>query len=214
MRKLLYIFLIIFSTAESIFGQKDTTGTTPEKIVWGTSIGTLYSIASYSLNYFAYGTLDKGKSFFALGPVLGPKLYFNDGAPHYPQSGEYRLNGFHCVYQINPNPERKRFDFYFQYQFIFLYYQTEGNNYDFVNGAIVTYPYNAYLSAVENFIGYGFKVKFLKSFFLTQSISIGLNREHTLIDHDNPNFHDYDYGYSWQPDFMINAGLGFNFNKK
>lgn len=186
------------------FLQADTMAS--KKIILGINTGSLISGGSGGLNFYAYFTLEKGKSLFAVGPVIGPefKIALFGGSPVH---GTYGLNGFHTIYQINPNNKAKRFDFFFQYDFFYLYHTYKG---------IETYPYNkgaynSYQINIENYIGYGFKVKFFKNFYLNQSIGTGAIYTSYTLDYEN---FQGQTNRAFEPSLIIKIGLGYKFDYK
>ncbi|PCJ23286.1 MAG: hypothetical protein COA97_12005 [Flavobacteriales bacterium] len=204
------IFLVISNISN---GQVDSV---KSKVVWGVNVGSLLSQASEGFNYYIYATAKISKSFFALGPVLGPKLKISRYNYSYSTNEQYKLNGFHFVYQINPNPVGKVFNFYFQYQFVYLYYRDEGVEYIggyYNNGVSTLEPYKSHRIDIESFIGYGFNLKFSKNFYLSQSVGIGLTYESTSVDMENPDLIDDNDGY-FGPSLMLNASLGYKFISK
>jgi len=185
-------FFKIFLTTVCFFavtfycaGQSDSTH--KKKYNLGIGIGTSVSPATHGLNYSADMTVEKGKSFFAAGLIIGPRIricpYITIGGYEETSPGQNRINGFHTLYQFNPNPKGKRFDFFFQYEFIYLLYQDQGNYFNYYPAYVIgttLYPsqlklvnYQSNYLYLENYIGYGFKVKFLKHFSLTQCFGIG-----------------------------------------
>ena len=210
------IFLTTFCFFAVTFycaGQSDTT---IKKIYnFGIGIGTSVSPATHGLNYSADVTVEKGKSFIAAGLIIGPKLIIR---PYFPPGSNFnagpnglnRINGFHTLYQFNPNPKGQRFDFFFQYEFIYLLYQDQGQYSDYNNSTsqITVVNYQSNVLYLENYIGYGFKVKFLKHFSLTQSFGIG--HLYYLSKMNN----DIIYGPTYSFSGNVKLTLNYNFDKK
>lgn len=191
MKRTLIIIISLILISNHTFGQ-DSIKT--KKLEFGICIGSNVSYATHGLNYFGYITIEKGGSLFAIGPVVGPKLKITrmrGNEPHY-RTGEYRINGFHVLYQINPNPEGKIFDLFFQYEFNFLYYKDRGYEYD---DPLLKGAYKAHDIYIENNVNYGFRLKIMKNINLNQSIGIG-----------------YLYYRSWINELNIDgySGLGIN----
>ncbi len=194
------LFIIFWTLSTICYGQQDSTENKTAK--FGISLGSNVTPTTNGLNFFVYLTLEKGKSFYALGPVIGPKLKIRTdnyyGTPTV-TTGKYAINGFHALYQINPNPIAKVFNLFFQYEFDFLYYQDEGQDfYDpQINGA-----YKAYELWLENYVGYGFKLNFSRILSLTQSVGIGYIYHKSEIN---------GIGISGYDGIGLNAKLALNF---
>src|ERR1035437_875880 len=213
MKTLLILLLLV--TANICYGQKDTI--TPKNIILGANTGIMIHGHAYAFDYFGHFTIEKGKSFLAIGPVIGLKLKPTNGYDYNPVDGQYQLNGLHIVYQLNPNPKGKRFDFYFLNEFMFLYYTDKGvlpfyylNSY--YNYIPVYKSYKFHQTDLEDYIGYGFKVKFLKNFYVNQNIGIGIIYTSSVIDYG-----DVDYNrsnHSFEPSIILKLGLGYTFNNK
>ncbi|MFA6261745.1 MAG: hypothetical protein WC760_09765 [Bacteroidia bacterium] len=190
---ILLFILTLLSIATPSLGQMDSSGN--KKLVFGYSIGTNVSQATYGLNLFAYVTVEKGKSLFAIGPVLGQKMEIVRWGLRRPFANKgYTINGFHVMYQISPNPEGKRFDLFFHYEFDFLYFQDMG--YDYTDHAI-NGAYNSHISSIENYVGYGLKIKISKNLYLNHSIGIG-----------------YLYANSWINEINFDGYSGLSLNTK
>ncbi len=206
-----FLILLLLGSANICLGQKDTI--VPRKIILGVSIGVMPSYITGGLDYQAHFTIEKGKSFFALGPIVGRTNKMDLFYDRYHNIGQYALNGFHTVYQINPNPKGKRFNFYFQNDFIFLYYTDKGTTENVYQYNSYYYPltksYKSRQTQIEDFIGYGFKVKFLKNFYMNQSIGVGLVYNSTIIDYGDVNFNRRS---KWiEPGAILKLGLGYTF---
>jgi hypothetical protein len=156
--------------------------------------------------YFAWLTIEKGKSFFSAGPVLGTKLKMTRYAEGDKRTGQYALNGVHFVYQFNPNPKARIVDFFFQYQFVFLRYKDGGiDNYTYINNE----PYQSHRTDIESFLGMGYKIKFLQNVYLTHSFGAGFIHERTLVNYTN--IHDSEDTFLFV-NGMVSVGLGYTFN--
>ena len=200
------IFFELILIINICFGQADTLKQ-KKNFILGVNFGTLVSPSSEGINYFAYLTIKNGRSLLAIGPVLGPKLILKNSNGGDLADGQHRINGFHISYQINPNEENKIFDLFFHYQFIFLEYKDRGSYSD----PWVSYDYHAYRMDIENMIGYGFKAKFSRNLYLTQSFGFGLR------------YSDFKCVRSWNSDFvvkefspafMVNLSIGYKFERK
>lgn len=210
--KTLLILLLIVSTIFCI-GQTDTI-VPPQKNL-GVNIGLMPSFILDDFNYYANFTIEKGKHFFAIGPLIGLRLEMNRHSTSSPVAGQYWLNGINLIYQKNPNTKGKRFDFYFQNEFLLFYYTDRGID-KYVNvpnqNYSITKSYKSHRIFVEDCIGYGFKVKFLKNFYINQSIGLGVSYSSLVIDYGDPLYNiirDY-----FDPGLILKMGIGYTFKNK
>lgn len=213
--KALLILLLTVSAITS-FGQKDSI--IPKKYILGVSMGTIVDGNVNGINYYAHFTIERGKHFFAIGPLIGRQLEVLTWWGEVRALGKNRLNGVHCVYQINPNSKGKRFDFYFQNEFIFHYHFSNGEiKYYFdESGNYLTVPlsrpYKFHQTDIEDFISYGFKVKFLNNFYINQSIGIGISSSYSTFDFGNSRYNKK--LKDTQADILLKIGIGYIFVKK
>ena len=211
MKPLLY--LLIFSLTTSCYSQKDTSQSINKKIIWGANIGTILSYNGYGPNRHIYFTAEKRKSLITIGPVWGPQLQIRPTNINPKGNRVWQLNGIHLAYQFHPKPKAKTFEFFFQYQFIFLQYiDRDTDEYIRINNNQGE-KYKSTLRSFGNIFGIGYKIKFLKNFYLTQTAGIGIIYESMKVDYET--YSDYNT-YSYYPDVMTNIALGctFNFKKK
>jgi|GEM_PF-5493250 len=213
----IFFTILIAVSVNCCIGQTDTILTTP-KFILGVNTGTMIHGMADALDYFAHFTIEKKKHFLAVGPIVGLKLKMDGQYSEDFIAKQYRLNGLHIVYQINPNPKGKRFDFYFQNEFIFLYYIDKGIGY-----VQVYYPaihlvdaipqsYKSHLACIEDYIGYGFKVKFLKNFYFNQSIGIGILHSAEAINYEDATYNIR--SNDTNPGVILKMGLGYTFKNK
>lgn len=210
------LFLILFNLTGICLGQTVTDSIAPKNIILGTRIGVNPSFVTGGLNYYADFTIEKRKSYAAIGPIAGKTVKMDYWYDRGRSIKKYSLNGFHLVYQINPNPKAKRFDFYFQYEFIFLYYIDKGTTENMYKYSSQYYPltlsYKSHQSEIENTIGYGFKFKFFKNFYLNQNIGIGIAYNAISINYGDYRFNSSRHYYELIPG--LNIGVGYKFDKK
>jgi hypothetical protein len=213
--KTLLIFLLAASAITS-FGQKDSI--VPKKYILGVSMGTIVDGNVNGINYYAHFTIEKGKHFFAIGPLIGRQLQVQTWWDEARAQGKMHLNGVHCVYQINPNSKGKIFDFYFQNEFIFHYNFSNGvikYDYDDYGNYLTTpisRPYTFHQTDFEDFIGYGIKIKFLNNFYMNQSLGIGISSSYLTSDFGNSRYNRK--LKDTQTDFLFKFGLGYIFVKQ
>lgn len=173
----------------------------------GINAGVMPSYQWEGLDYYALFTIQKGKNFVAGGPVIGLKLKMEN---NYNQqvSKQYGLTGFYVVYQRFTKPREKRFDFYFQNEFMFHYYTDKGIYITGPNPNIpMVWSYKSEQKDIQDYIGYGVKVKFLKNFYLDQSFGIGIKYNTTVIDYGDPAFNKADKHI--QPSATIKMAFGY-----
>ena len=134
-----------------------------------------------------------------IGPIYGPSE-ITWWIPNLQR--EKKVNGGVFTLQVNPNKENKYFDLFFVYNFSALCYNTDSfppSNYHF------NFPKT--LRVIDNTLGYGFNFKFLKNFYLTSSVAIGIAYEKTTYVDDGT--YIYKGGM-----YNFTAGLGYNFKIK
>jgi len=192
-------------TTEYCIGQVDTCRT--KKIILGISACTFISNDIYGINYYGSFTADKNKNRLTTGPIIGLIWKLNsDFLYAKPESKQIGINGFYLGYQLFPNTKGKTFDYFIQDQFIFQYYKDNGVDSEFPNDS-----YKSNLLNIGDFIGFGYQVKFLKRFYFTQSIGIGVIYKHLSVDYSNlPDHDDKGRYFSW----TTNLGLGYKFDFK
>lgn len=178
----------------------------------GINIGTLPSYQWEGLDFFTQFTIDKGKNFLAIGPVIGLKLIMKN--LYYDHvSEQYGLTGLYFVYQRNTKLSGDKFDFYFQNEFMFHHYTDKGNYLTWLgsNTPIVRY-YESEQTYIEDYIGCGVKIKFLKNFYLDQSFGIGIKYNTAVIEYEDPAFNKSDK--LTHPSATLKMALGYTFGNK
>jgi hypothetical protein len=201
MRRQFLIFLILLTTDYCI-GQGDFIKV--KKIIVGINTCAFIAGDNYCINYFALLTTDIKKNRYSIGPIIGPLWKLNDDFIYTPQSKSRQIgiNGFHLGSQIFPNSKGKTFDYFFQNQFILQYYRDKGVEFSFNE------PYNSHLIIIGDYLGGGYQLKFLKTFYFTQSIGIGFIYKHIIIHYKNfPDNDQENHHISW----TTNLGVGYKF---
>lgn len=212
MKKLL-IFLLCCSSF-ICFGQADSSA--GKGIVLGVNAGTV--LGSQGVGAYSNFTMEKGHSHFEVGPVFGSKKNLRHAYhDYYFYSGNFTLTSLNAVYQISLNPKRKIFQSYFQNEFFFHYFidnnTTEGvyTNLGFVF-LPTAMPYKAHQTILGDFLGWGFKVKFLNNFYVNQSIGIGMEYYSSVLNYEDKSYNRKDQYF--RPGVILKLGLGYKFDYK
>ncbi len=214
MKSFLFILLLVF--ANICLGQKDSIA--PKKIIYGFKAGGLIDDGEQGPGGYIHFTMEKGQSYFSAGPLFSQKKKVvgrsdGDDIPFY--YNNYGLTGFNAVYQISPIPKSRVFQSYFQNELLFHYFMdngTTGNPNDGGDYLTTAIPYKSHQMVIEDFFGWGFKVKFLKNFYLNQSISLGLAYYSTVQNYNDINYNST--GHNFFPAFLAEIGLGYKFEYK
>lgn len=210
---------MILLCTHNCFAQSDTIK--KHKTIYGVSSGVIAGWGIRNANYTHF-TMQKGQSFFSIGPVVGNKknlqypkhdFYFHDNS--------LALTGVNAVYQLYPHPEKKVFQSYFMNELFFRYYSDKGrtqfiytnNGYDVYLPAAINY--NFHQSIIGAYLGWGFRANFLKNFYLSSNAVVGLSYLTTVQNYENDSYNDkFDY---FDYNLFLKAGLGYKFdssNKK
>ena len=72
--------------------------------------------------------------------------------------------------------------------------------------------YKSHRTDIADFIGYGFKVKFLKNFYLNQSIGIGIRYYSSVSDYEDTKYSSYQK--DTELGVLLKLGLGYTFDYK
>lgn len=204
------ILILVFASYSICNGQSDSI--TQNKNIYGVNLGCVLYGAMHSLDYYSNFSVERKKHCFAFGPIIGLNLRLVKDYDIYPITGNYKINGLHLIYQKNPNTKGKVFDFYFQNECIARYYTNNGATDWYISSPPPYTPYKGRLIEFADYIGYGFKMKFLKNFYINQSIGVGITYRKTVIEYA---VDGYDINKKeTQPSFIIKMGLGYNFNRK
>lgn len=212
--KTLLILLLLIS-ANICIGQQDTLAS--KKFILGVNISSTLDGES-GFGYYTNFTIENGQNFFSIGPAFGSTKRLigeRDGIHSY--YGNIALTGFDVVYQISPNPKRKIFQPYFQNELAFHYYVDNNTTQEIITDHGNEYfttsiPYKSHQSVIGDFIGWGFKVKFLKNFCVSQSIGIGIEYYSTIQDFGDINYNRNDHYF--YPDLKLKMGVGYKFDYK
>lgn len=213
MKSKIFLSILILSLSDICFGQKDSIA--PKKNIFGINTGILTDNQT-GFDYYTHFTLEKGQSLFAIGPIIGQKIKIggSNGDDFRSDGGNYTLTGFNAVYQISPNPDRKIFHSYFQNELVFHYY-IDNNTTNNPNEQVwLTSPisYKSHQTIIGDFIGWGFKVKFLNNFCISQSIGLGIAYYSTIQNYENIIYNRNDHNFNL--DFIAKLGLGYKFDYK
>jgi hypothetical protein len=131
----------------------------------GINVSAFASVMTEGLAVSPNFSLSKDKNTFDIGPIIDG--IFSD---RYPTG---KLSGLALGYQCNPNPKGKRFDFFFRYN---LYLKREKvsieDNWFYAGVTEESKMYGSY-NFLEQHVGFGFKIKFLKNYFFQNEIGAG-----------------------------------------
>lgn len=202
---ILSLFLVVFINAQEEVGKST--------YYLSTSSSLNHFGEVRSLNFHASFGLRKNNHEWEIGPTF---LLF----PNYRSvnNGEFKLTGINTTYRIRPNSKGEVFDFYFKST---LYVQRIVDKWtafiwDDDLGAYRHEDLRDIETLIQLYVGYGVQAKILKKrLFVFTSINFGgyysdledPYEERLGVEYD---FRGYgDLGTNW----MINAGLGYNFLK-
>lgn len=154
-----FLLVLLFYSANICLGQTDSIA--KQKIVLGINIGIIND-GRAELGCYPNFTMEKGQSFFSLGPIIGlkKKIYSNPWDNFYFYSGKYALTGFNAVFQISPSTKKKIFQSYFQNELIFHYYiDNNTTNLVYTNQGVellpAPIPYKTHQMVIGDYIGWG-----------------------------------------------------------
>ncbi|MCP9765609.1 hypothetical protein [Lacihabitans soyangensis] len=213
MRKNKILITFLFFTTFLCSAQKESTS---KKKVLGLRVGVGLLSVNDSFNYNLNMSIEKGKSYFAIGPVFGEPIETDYNSHNDISDKELWLNGISFVYQRNPNPKGKRFDFYFQYTFGYFYNSDKGKFwyyppiYGSINQKFNNYDFQK--SIFASTIGYGFKCKIFQNLYLFQDFGMGAGYTSLTINYDDTKS-DINRKY-FDPTIGLNLGLEYKFDKK
>jgi hypothetical protein len=203
------VLLITLLLSFSLYAQTDTIKSKKFKIRYGVNVS--YNFTRYITEAISpCFELRVGNQNFMIGPLV----YVNRESPHL----KYSRTGVNYSYKIFPNPTSRIFNFYFLYNFQFAMDRKKENvdyyNYSNIHliGSITRTEYS-----ITNCIGYGYKMRIVKGFYLNNSIGVGIGlfRNDSRADYpDVPSASHYDkgsmFGYG-QPTIFANLGFGYDF---
>lgn len=126
--------------------------------------------------------VERGRYFLGFGPVGAMVEVQSANAQNF-ITRKHHVTGFHVTYQYRPHSLLRRFDFFFAANFIWQKHkETFLNNYD--NSQYFN-PYIVRSDGMDGQIGYGYRLKFLKHFYLSNFVGLGLNENHVFSDNVN-----------------------------
>ena len=211
-------FLLLLTLTSNCFGQRDTT-VAPKKFIFGTNIGVYLSAGSQAINYTPALTIKTKHTQFLLAPLIGPKwcVLYRENRPEPMPQPTFNLNGLNATFQVNPFPTRKVIDFFLEYNVGFQYIKYQEQNtildYNYITYRYTTHQeyYNLYRTNLENCLGLGFKIKFLRNFYFNQSIGLGM--QYTFYSVGYPDDYVKTEKY-FSFDLIAKAGIGYTFERK
>jgi hypothetical protein len=213
MRKNTILIIFLLFTTLLCSAQKDPTS---QKMHVGVRGGVGLLSENDAFDYYANISIEKRKSFFALGPVIGEPIWVGYNSHISLSDKELSLNGLNFVYQRNPNPKGKRIDFYFQYIFGYFYNSDKGQfwYYPPIYGSNKqnNNNYDSHKSILACTIGYGFKWKIFSNFYLFQDFGMGAGYTRLSINYDDAKA-DINRKY-FDARVGLNIGLEYKFDKK
>ncbi|MGB3948981.1 MAG: hypothetical protein WBM13_13435 [Bacteroidia bacterium] len=218
-----FIKLVLFGIllfVHTCFAQKDSISK-KQKTFLGVASGNIMGW-DISNAYYTHFTMQKGQSLFSIGPVFGNRKNLQY-AKHdwYYYDNSLSVNGLSAICQIYAHPEKKTFQWYFMNELLFRYYSDKGRTqfiysdigYDVYLPAAINY--NFHQSSIGAYLGFGLRVNFLKNFYCTSNIVVGLSYLTTVQKYENNTYNDkFDY---YDYNLFLKAGLGYKFdynNKK
>ena len=211
MRRFLFLFLQITIIGTSL-AQSDSLPVKIEKFKYGGRSGFYFTSYQNSFNYYGVATLTMNIHEFALGPSFGksPGFYPFHNLEY---DGGLKFNGIDFCYRILPNGKGKIFDFYFQLN----YFQKWGKG--IAHKSIWNFPNpNEYVydnvrlksNASQLLLEYGFDIKFLKYFYVGNSIGIGGIIEFSEFTYET--YSQFSYKETQMDlDFIYRTSVGFRF---
>lgn len=210
------LFIKAFFSIIISFGQNgnDTSGHT--RWIPGLNIGAMNDGISRGATY-SHFTLEKGQTFFSIGPVLGANKNLQHAYHDYYYYDTYSLNGARVVFQVISNPGRKFFQPYYHTELAFHRFSDKGSTQeistDYEEKFIATpISYNHTQTAIGAYMGWGFKTNLPGNFYVNQNLAFGVIDFYTVkkfeLSEYNRKFNHFSL------DFLLKLGVGFRFNKK
>lgn len=124
-------------------------------------------------------------------------------------------------YQFYPYKNQKRTNFYFIYDLLFTYEKDEWEkNMEFFPKQFYDVSFKSNVHSLKNQVGYGFNINICKGFYISQSMSVGVefyNYTSKTVVKDNPNLSsEYSNGNIFSHSNtcgFLKIGIGYNFEK-
>lgn len=206
--KILVLLLFIFA---SFYCKSQGDSAKTKKYELRLNAGVFVSYYSDGFRYFPNLGVATRKIFLGCGPVFGPKLVLNSKyffGDHFTEGyNAFNLNGVAAICQYNPNKPGRIFDFYFQNWFSFVSEKDKNQDLTLFPGNL---SYSSYQKIIENYIGYGFNVKFLKHFYVSQSFGIGAANRSFSYDILNDNKEAAKEKYT-RASFLLTLSMGYRY---
>ena len=162
-----YCCILFFFQSLLAVAQKDTLNK------WRQSVSLDFSISgrNYGANIAPGFCLENNKNHFSLAPLI----MVSDN-----KSG-FTFTGIKFNYAFYPGERQKTVDFYFDYDFLFQRITVNERFYE-LNSS--TFKENV-ITYLENYIGYGFKVRTLHHLYITHGVGIGYVFAHSKLYNSN-----------------------------
>lgn len=196
-----FIFFIVLSAGTKMNAQSDST----EIESW--KLGLNFSFIANS-EYFTTSpsiSFKKGKHYLSVGPQI-----------NLDQTRDYNFYGLEFNYRFTPHDIHKRFNFYFFNLTQVNADKFEGiyNAYYYSTSTIYATEYKNTSQGIGTYFGYGFDFRFWNRIHINQYIGVGvIGRKYRNIQNvpSNPDLNDDYSNHYFEPDIMINLGIGFDF---
>ncbi|MDZ4757177.1 MAG: hypothetical protein SGJ10_03430 [Bacteroidota bacterium] len=164
-----------------------------------------------SHNHFSTNfSLSKSNQIFSIGTIFGSTK--NDNLNFF--------KGGIFSYQYFPNKTNKRFNFYFIYDFIYTFEKSGWEREMQFSGNNEHVTFNSPWHSLKNQVGYGFNVNIYKGFYLTQSMSIGIEYYNfvskTVVKNQPQLSSTYSSGNIFSgsgTSSLLKLGMGYHFKK-
>ena len=206
--------LIFFSIVQFAFPQTDSISTkknAPIKLTYGFAFCYLPSTDLNQVTgntYSTSGVINISQHCILIGP-----LWWTD---QFKQSNIFR--GGILSYQYYPHDKNSKINFYFIYDMLYNFENDEWTkNMQFDANNYYDVKFNGFWQSMKTMIGYGFNVKVYKGFYISNSISIGVefyNYSSKTIVSGAPNLSStYSSGNIFQDSRscgMIKLGIGYH----
>jgi len=157
---------LIFAILTLISGQGICQGDSTKKVIeYGLSFNNIYR---NEFNYSPQLTVSYGGFLAKVGPLYGK----NEMTWGYTSELEKKkINGGVLTFQINPNKKGKLFDFFFVTNISIVHFKKD----KYLTTPVYGHYEDTELLLFEPTFGYGFKIKFLKHFYITNDIAFGFS---------------------------------------
>lgn len=178
-------------------------------------ITTSFSVYNYTFRGLAnpHVSWQKDKLNFVIGPTLLVASNVGLNTTNFP-----KLTGLKSSLRYMPAMRNKRFTFFLSNDIIIqrIVDHWDANAYDERIGNYASFRYRNVEHLIEQYIGYGFKLKFARNWHLVKGVGIGYylsNLDGDELSSNAPEVENFDYrgyknfGFSW----LIKLGAGISF---